>query len=187
MLFILSVSAVKAQSGWSCDERAFMYDMTYYLSIKDEDNATVADLSKYEVAVFVGDECRGVAEVSDNKQYMYLRVRSNSASGEKFKFKVFDLDANEEVANKTADQTFTSNGTQGMPSKPFMVELGENDVLLGDVNGDGKINSVDLALLIGKILGKEDSRFIDAAGDLDGNGKYNSVDLSLLIKLILNQ
>lgn len=61
------------------------------------------------------------------------------------------------------------------------------DVLMGDVNGDGKINSVDLSLLINKILGKEDPRFIDAAGDLSQDGKYNSVDLSMLINLILNQ
>jgi hypothetical protein len=58
---------------------------------------------------------------------------------------------------------------------------------MGDVNNDGKIDTVDLSLLINKILGKEDPRFIDAAGDLNGDGKYDTVDLALLINLILNQ
>ena len=60
-------------------------------------------------------------------------------------------------------------------------------VVMGDVNDDGKIDTVDLSLLINKILGKEDPRFIDAAGDLNGDGKYDTVDLALLINLILNQ
>jgi hypothetical protein len=58
---------------------------------------------------------------------------------------------------------------------------------LGDVNNDGKIDTVDLSLLINKILGIEDPRFINEAGDLNGDGKYDTVDLSLMIKLILNQ
>ena len=62
----------------------------------------------------------------------------------------------------------------------------DTQIVMGDVNGDGSINAVDLSLMIGKILGKVDARFIDAAGDLDGNSQFNSVDLSLLIKLILS-
>ena len=71
---------------------------------------------------------------------------------------------------------------------PFALKSNvEAPYVMGDVNGDGKINSVDLAFLIDKILGKIDPLFIDAAGDLDGNSIYNSVDLSMLIELILNQ
>ena len=69
-------------------------------------------------------------------------------------------------------------------SFPISVEV---SFIPGDVNGDGKIDTVDLSLLINKILGIEDPRFISEAGDLNHDGNYDTVDLSLLINLILNQ
>lgn len=49
----------------------------------------------------------------------------------------------------------------------------------GDMNGDGKVNAVDLGILINYILSS------DLTGDFNADGKVNSIDLGLLIDQIL--
>lgn len=188
LLLLLITCTVRAQSGWSVDEKAYQYDMTYYLSITDEDGNVVADLNNYEVGAFVGDECRGLAEVLEagNKQYMYIRVRSNSSSGDKFKFKVFDLNAGEETPNKTSEQTFTSNGLQGMPSNPFMIELGENNVLLGDADDNGVVNLTDAVVVFNYYMGSSLPKFNAVAADFDCNGSINLTDAVLIFNFYMN-
>ena len=184
---VLSLAAHAQSTHWGMDAYAYQYDMTVYFTLT-ENGQPVSEFDNYEVAAFVGDECRGVGQFLsyEGTNYGYLRIRSNQQQGETIIFKVYMKDINSEVDVENYSITFASQGVMGLPSDPQVFDVAKN-VLMGDVNGDGKINSVDLSLLIGKILGKEDPRFIDAAGDLSGDGKFNSVDLSLLIKLILNQ
>ncbi|HOM01360.1 MAG TPA: discoidin domain-containing protein [Acetivibrio sp.] len=60
------------------------------------------------------------------------------------------------------------------------------EILIGDINGDGNINSTDLTLLnrhILRIATLKDLKL--AAADTDGNGSVNSTDYSLLKRYIL--
>ena len=55
--------------------------------------------------------------------------------------------------------------------------------LLGDVNGDGKVNVSDVTTLVNMILGvipKDESR-----ADIKGDGKVNVSDVTALINIIL--
>lgn len=192
ILLLLVSHAARAQnkSGWSCSETGWQYDMTVFAVVAYSNGSPVEEQSNYEVAAFVGDECRGVADIwtAGTSKVFYLRVHSNTTSGENITFKVFDKTENSESSLITFDAvTFTNDATIGEASAPLALKRNvDAPYVMGDVNGDGSINSVDLSLMIGKILGKVDARFIDAAGDLDGNSQFNSVDLSLLIKLILS-
>ena len=56
-------------------------------------------------------------------------------------------------------------------------------VLMGDVNGDGKLNNRDLGLLQKFINGFEVS-MDEAAADMNGDGKINNRDLGLLQKVL---
>ena len=57
---------------------------------------------------------------------------------------------------------------------------------IGDINGDGKINSLDVLKLQRYLLGLETiSEKGKLAADLNGDGKVNSQDLLLLQKKIL--
>ena len=61
---------------------------------------------------------------------------------------------------------------------------GEPSVVLGDVNGDGKINILDLAKLR-KYVADSDSVQIDLlAADVNGDGKINILDLAKLRKYV---
>lgn len=173
----------QADAHWQYDIRGFEYDMAAYFQL-GIDNAVITDYADYEVAAFVGDECRGVAEfLSEGEvQYGYIRMRSNKTTGETVTFKVYQPSTGKTFF-VTETVAFESLALEGMPSSPKILHLA--DVMPGDVNGDEKVNSVDFSLMVDKILQIENEAFIDAAGDLDNDGKINSVDLSLLINLIL--
>ena len=173
-------------NGWTVSPYDYQYDMTIYAQLKI-DNAVVTDYSNYKVAAFVGDECRGVAEIQtkDNSTWLYIRVRSASASGEKISFKLFDK--TEDKIKRIAETVdFQSQGLEGMPSSP--IDLTPAKYTPGDVNDDGKINSKDLMLVIKKILKQDlpNGTIVDAM-DMNNDGKYNSKDLQLIINIILKK
>ena len=176
------------ESGWTVSPFDYQYDMTVYAQLKIDD-AVVSDYSNYEVAAFVGDECRGVAEIQtkDNSTWLYIRVRSASASGEKISFKLFDKTEGEGKIKRIAETVdFQSQGLEGMPSSP--IDLTPAKYTPGDVNDDGKINSKDLMLVIKKILKQDlpNGTIVDAM-DMNNDGKYNSKDLQLIINIILKK
>lgn len=173
---------------WQFDSHGFEKDMAVYFSL-EKDGVTITDYSDYEVAAFVDDECRGIASVlsmtdasETEVKCGYLRVRSNNEKDETISIKVYQKSTSKTLYVKET-LLFKSNDLLGMPSDPLTFTL--MDVLMGDVNGDGKVNSVDLSLMIDRILQKEGITFIDAAGDLNFDGKINSLDFSMLIDLIL--
>jgi len=65
--------------------------------------------------------------------------------------------------------------------------LGNADILLGDVNGDGEINVTDLTALIDYVLGSSPQPFVLANADINGDGIVNIADITELIDLLLSQ
>jgi len=64
----------------------------------------------------------------------------------------------------------------------------ESEVLAGDLNGDGKINSTDISLMKRYLL----KQIVDLpveddikAADINKDGKVNSTDMSILKRVIL--
>ena len=172
---------------WSVNIYDYQYDMTAYLALT-ADGEAVTDYSDYEIAAFCGDECRGVATIqtAEGNSYCYLRIRSNQASGEDITFKVYVKDTGREVAVEGTTMTFSSNTVQGMPSSPVVLNF--VPYMPGDVNGDGKINAIDVRLLINKRFNRTlPEGSIEAACDIDGNGRVNAVDVRLGINLRFNR
>lgn len=174
------------ESGWTVNEHDYQYQMSIYAKLVIEDNDVTAD-NNYEVAAFVGDECRGVATIQSLGGYtwLWMFVRSNSASGEKISFKIFDKTTGKEKRiAETID--FVSDGQIGEASSPTTFTLAK--YTLGDVNDDTKINAIDLMLIINKILKKDlPSGTIVDAMDMNGDGKVNAIDLQLVINIILKK
>ena len=117
--------AMMAQNThWAYDANAFEYDMTVYLTV-EYDGSQVSDLSDYEVAAFVGNDCRGISRMikaENESSYLYMRIRSNQEQGESIKFKVYQKSKDKE---SECDEiiTFENRSVIGLPSSPQSVKL----------------------------------------------------------------
>ena len=170
------------ESGWTVNPYDYQYDMTIYAQLKI-DEAVVSDYSNYEVAAFVGDECRGVAEVQtkDNSTWLYIRVRSASASGEKISFKLFDkTEGKIKRIAETVD--FESQGLEGMPSSPF--DLTSAKYTPGDVNDDGSINIADVTSILSIMAGNQSDSLIREAADVNDDGAINVADVTSVLSIM---
>ena len=137
MALFHSVTASAADT-WSVNPSDYRYDMSLYLNVSFA-NGEKLDYTQYDVAVFVGDECRGVAEVlplPGGTDCLYLRARSNSESGETMTFCYRNKSTGEVKVVEKVDFAFSSNASLGMPSSPYEVKI----VFYHDVSitaGDG--------------------------------------------------
>ncbi|MBR6978385.1 MAG: dockerin type I repeat-containing protein [Prevotella sp.] len=81
-------------------------------------------------------------------------------------------------AAMTAQTAKTRQG-KGAPSKL------STTTAIGDVNGDGDVNVTDVTLLVGHILGNENSNFIIENADVNGDGDITVTDVTKLVGNIL--
>ncbi len=193
ILLLLVSHAARAQnkSGWSCSETGWQYDMTVFAVVAYSNGSPVEEQSNYEVAAFVGDECRGVADIwtAGTSKVFYLRVRSNTTSGENITFKVFDKTENSESSLITFDAvTFTNDATIGEASAPLALKRSvDAPYVMGDVNGDGFIDVADISAVTNNILGKTNSVFIKEAADMNTDGYIDVSDISAITNIILGK
>ena len=84
------------------------------------------DYSQYDVAVFAGNECRGIAEVlslGNDKECLYLRARSNQESGETLSFKYYNRATEEILPIYEETINFVANSRVGYPSSPKAITI----------------------------------------------------------------
>ena len=74
----------------------------------------------------------------------------------------------------------------GTASAMCEVVVTEPDYVLGDVNGDGNIDGVDLVAMVNIMHGTESSMHIRRAADMNGDGAVDSSDIILLVRYILD-
>ena len=58
---------------------------------------------------------------------------------------------------------------------------------LGDVNGDGAVNVLDVTTLVSYVLNEPTNPFVEEAADVNGDGNINSLDITAIVSIILNQ
>ena len=141
---LLSVFGARAQDSgseapWTVNPHDYKYDMTLYANIVF-DGTPITDFSHYEVGAFVGDECRGTAEVQtkDEAQWLYLRVRSNQPQGENIVLRLRDTDTGEvlNLQPESSDITFESQGLGGRPGSPLVLNAARSYSLTYIVGGE---------------------------------------------------
>ena len=71
-----------------------------------------------------------------------------------------------------------------VPWKDFLNIVEESVGVVGDVNGDGRVNVSDVSVLINMILGIVPVD--ESLADVNGDGRVNVSDVSALINLILS-
>lgn len=186
--------AANAQAHWTVNEHLFEYDMTVYFTLyhgEKSENFTNTELDNYEIAAFVDGELRGVGEwvTSGDNKWGYIRVYSNVTEGETITFKYYDKTEQKEksIYGDEAKIAFKANSEAvGAPSAPVKFDL-DNNVLPGDVTGDGEIDVTDLVSLFDYIMGTEVEDFVEDAADFNGDGEVDVTDLVDLFDYIMNQ
>lgn len=181
-MLLLSTVLHAQDSGWSVNPHDYQYDMTVYGSLVVDDIA-VTDFENYDIAAFVGEECRGVAEVmaKDGYTWLYLRVRSNVASGETVTFKVYNK-AEGKAYNIVETMAFASNGLEGMPSAPITLTL--RRYTLGDVNDDGIISVADITSILSIMAGNVKPNYVLDAADANEDGRTSVADITRVLSIM---
>ena len=183
VMLLLATTFLHAQeSGWSVNPRDYQYDMTIYAQLVVEGQA-VSDYENYEVAAFVGDECRAVGEVVSQEGYtwVYLRPRSNAASGETITIKVYDK-AKGRAVRINESFSFQSQGQEGEPSSP--VNLTMKMYTLGDVNDDGFIDIADVTSVLAIMAGNGGENLIEDAADVNEDGFVDIADVTSILSIM---
>ena len=187
LLLLLVAHGARAQSGsgWTCSETGWQYDMEVWATVAYKNGSPVADQTNYEVAAFVDGVCRGVGELvsAGSSNVFYLRVYSNTSSGENVTFQVYDKTEHSTISGITFEAvTFTNDATIGTPSAPLALKRNvDAPYVLGDVNGDGQITITDAVMTINATFGTYPDGFIPEAADLDGNNEITITDAVMII------
>lgn len=177
----------QVSTHWQCDIYEFEYDMTVYFELKQGEE-TVTDISDYEVAAFVGEECRGVAEIqtvtttgNSNEQYGYLRIRSNQIEGETISFKAYQSSTGNTI-NIKETMSFKNLDMIGIPSTPSALTLSAQK---GDANYDGLVDAKDIVEITNYIMGKHSKKFDKDAADMNDDNIVNIADIVMIANNIL--
>jgi len=191
LTFVLTLwaSALSAQSHWAFDYNQYQYQMTVWFVLQnDEVTLPVTDFNNYEVAAFVGDECRGVGTVvtGGGNTVCQIIVRSNVTTGEKITFKCYDKTAMEEKDLYGNAVQFTSDGIVGMPSSPYVLDLVQK-YIPGDADGDGVVDLTDVVAVFEFFMNGEYPGLVAAAADYDGDGVIDLTDAVLIFEFYMNQ
>lgn len=184
-MLALWATALSAQAHWSFDYSAYQHHMTIWYMVQN-DEVNVANLENYEVAAFVGDECRGIGTIitQGGKTVCQLLVYSNQASGETVTFKAYDKTTMEEKNLYGNPVQFSSDGSVGMPSNPYLLDF-VRKYIPGDVDGDGEFTINDVIMTINAALGNPSANFNADAADMDGDGEITINDVIKIINLVL--
>ena len=143
LMIILNGGAASAAAPWEVNPSNYRYDMSLYIDVAFA--VGKMDYSEYDVAAFVGDECRGIAEVltlEGGKECLYLRARSNRENGETMTFKYRNKATNEVLPIEAVSFDFVSNSRLGYPSTPYKVKIiFYHDVTISSTEGGSVSNT----------------------------------------------
>ena len=188
----LWASALSAQAHYSFDYRQFRYDMTVYFSLQNG-NDMVAVPDNFEVAAFVGDECRGVATFENqisaegiSLKYGFLKVYSNVESGETVTFKCFDKTVTKERSFAGVSVPFIADTNVGYPSSPqplvleYNITAGTDYADMGTVDGSAVVKSGTSVTLTATPF--EGYQFVGWSNGVSGNPYTFVVDKDVTLK-----
>ena len=142
MVILLSSVEAKASTPWEVNVSNYRYDMSIYLDVSFASGKM--DYSKYDVAIFSGEECRGIAEVlplNEENECLYLRVRSNVEKGEELTFKYYNKETEEIEPIDGVSLEFESNGRLGYPSEPYSIKIVRHYVVTLTAGTGGSIDN----------------------------------------------
>ena len=98
---------------------------------------------------------------------------SSPAGDNKFAFAMTFTDSEVSSATETSRRTYTA------------VRLVKTFILMGDANGDDKVNAADIVEMINAKNDQASARFIMKYADMDGDGKITDIDITAVVYIIM--
>jgi hypothetical protein len=113
--FVLPLQA--AIPNWSVDASQYQYSMNFNAQVVL--NGASAPVGNHLVGVFVGSQCRGLANPMEvnGKRYYFITIFSNQSAGETLTFKFYNAVA-DQVYTSPITQVFQRNSTVGGVDNP---------------------------------------------------------------------
>jgi len=121
----VTVNVLRTPPNWTVNPALYKYNMgiTAQFSVNQSDTLTSKDI-RDKIAVFSGNECRGVANVEYDRQtgkyVAYLTAYANNAAGEQLTFRLWDTYPGIEYQSKERIE-FISNAALGNLSNPLVL------------------------------------------------------------------
>lgn len=100
----------------------------------------------------------------------------------------YEFERWEGINENIYNDTITINPESSMNITAVFKKSSSGQLLMGDINGDNMVNSIDCTLLQRYVLGISDLNLEDkyAVADLNQDGRINSIDCTILQRLVLN-
>lgn len=171
-------------------------EVTYSSGLKLE-SVTASDGAKEVNTVSTADQVEGVTKMfawntADGvTKIAYANGSSVTASSSGTAMFVLEFSGATADSEVKADITFYDASADASDPKEIPVEVTGNikasasAVLMGDVNGDGKVRAVDALLVLRRAAGLIDDSGLKVpeAADVNGDGKIRAVDALLILRI----
>ena len=191
---ILTSNSSTLSIGLTNDDEIIMTE--FYMQLpggitieEDEDGYPIVTLNRER-------ENKHVIEVSRNSEglYHFLCYSSNNNAfkgneGELFNMNLICAEG-VTAGNYTAtmkDIIMSDVDRNELTQSDFTFNISVMDVAMGDANGDGRINGMDIVEMVDYIMERPSNSFVFAAADLTSDGKVNGMDLVELVSLVMAQ
>ena len=138
-------------------------------------------LSNALVAVYASDGIRGKDIVDPSQRNMVFLTVYGEGSTPLF-FKVY---TGGQIYVVDQGLNFEANGIVGDIKNPYVITL-QNPVILGDVNGDGKVDAADAVAVANYIVGQPPATFVKTAADVNNDGNITISDAVGIVNMIMN-
>ncbi len=170
----------------------------YPIPATDGDYTNYAFTCKYyDIDPVTGEKVNSSQALQNGIQAFYRIVGGAKSAGNQgyLPIKIEEETNNENNENNEGGETNPSRAASparvsaSSPERFTIVFNNLSDVSLkvGDVNGDGLFNKLDVNTMADRLAGRPTSKFFSGVADMNNDGKVNIVDMTLMIKSITSE
>ena len=175
-------AAVRGESThWEVENINHYSDNMTVLATLEIDGEQIADA---EVAAFIGGECRGTIKGMDGHYFLTVLGISANDTHKPIVLKAWHNGREYNIAD--TGYYFVSDASYGSFSEG-LVSLATVPPVVGDANGDGKVDVGDVVAIVNKMLGKPAGSFNFTNADINGDGEITNSDVDGVNEIIFSQ
>ena len=169
------------ETHWTVENINHYSDNMTVLATLEIDGEQIADA---EVAAFIGGECRGTIKGMDGHYFLTILGISANDTHRPIVLKAWHNDREYNIAD--TGYFFVSDASYGSFSGG-LVSLVTVPPVVGDANGDGKVDVSDIVAIMNKMLGTPQGSFNFTNADIDGDGEITDDDVKSVKEIIFSQ